>query len=77
LEKQKSFGDVKNAFIRAVDRKNKEVVCFDLSGGKEYAQYRSIIFSELVREGNNWKFNAIGEPFESDNFVNILKERYV
>lgn len=75
--KGQSFGEVKNAFIRAVDKKGKEMARFDLSGGKEFARYRSMIFAELVREGSGWKLNAIGEPFESDTFVHILRDRYL
>ncbi len=75
--KGQSFGEVKNAFIRAVDKKGKEMARFDLSGGKEFAQFRSMIFAELVREGSGWKLNAIGEPFESDSFVHILRDRYI
>ncbi len=75
--KGQSFGGVKNAFIRAVDKKGKEMVRFDLSGGQEFARYRSMIFAELVRENSGWQFNAIGEPFESDTFTYILRERYL
>ena len=75
--KSQSFGEVSNAFIRAVDNKGKEMVRFDLSGGKQFAQYRSMVFAELVREGSSWKFNAIGDPYESDTFVHILKDRYL
>jgi stress response protein SCP2 len=75
--KGQSFGEVKNAFIRAVDKKGKEMARFDLSGGREFARYRSMIFAELVREGSGWKLNAIGEPFEYDSFVHILRDRYI
>ncbi len=75
--KGQSFGGVRNAFIRAVDKKGKEMARFDLSGGKEFAQYRSMVFAELAREGTGWKLNAIGEPFESDSFVHVLRDRYI
>jgi stress response protein SCP2 len=75
--KGQSFGEVKNAFIRALDRRGREMARFDLSGGREFAQYRSMIFAELVREESGWKLNAIGEPFETDSFVHILRDRYL
>ena len=75
--KGQSFGEVKNAFIRAVDKKGKEMARFDLSGGREYERHRSMIFAELVREGSSWRLNAIGEPFEYDSFAHILRDRYI
>jgi stress response protein SCP2 len=68
-----SFGKVQNAFIRAVDNKDKEMVRFDLSGGEAFSQYRSLLFAELVREPGGWKFNAIGSPDASDSFITWLK----
>lgn len=72
-KKGQSFGMVKNAFIRAVDRQGKEMARFDLSGGANYSQYRSMRFAELVRESEGWKFIAVGEPDEADSFVEHLK----
>lgn len=74
IENSQSFGKVKNAFIRAVDRNGKEMTRFELSGNATYNNYRSMLFAELVRESNGWKFNAIGAPNESDTFVTILKQ---
>lgn len=68
-----NFGKVQNAFIRAVDNKNKEMARFDLSGGAAFSQYCSMLFAELVRETGGWKFNAIGTPDQADNFVSWLK----
>ena len=75
--KLQNFSGVKNAFIRAVDNKGKEMARFDLSGGGPFATHRSIIFAELVRETGGWKLNAIAEPFETDSFADILRERYL
>lgn len=74
IENKQNFGKVKNAFIRAVDRKGKEMARFDLSGGEGYSNYCSLLFAELVREANGWKFNAIGTPSPSDTFVEHLKQ---
>lgn len=73
-EKGQNFGKVQNAYIRAVDGKDKEMARFDLSGGAAFAQYRSMLFAELVRESGGWKFNAIGSPDPSDSFVTWLKQ---
>lgn len=74
IENKQNFGKVNNAFIRAVDHKGKEMVRFDLSGGEGYSSYCSLLFAELVREANGWKFNAIGTPSPSDTFVEHLKQ---
>lgn len=69
-----NFGKVNNAFIRAVDNKNKEMARFDLSGGAAFSSYCSMLFAELVREQGGWKFNAIGTPDKSDTFVTWLQQ---
>jgi len=69
-----SFGQVNNAFIRAEDGKGKEMARFDLSGGAQYENCRSMLFAELVRESGGWKLNAIGSPSPSDSFVEWLKQ---
>lgn len=74
IEKNQNFSKIKNAFIRAVDKKNKEMCRFDLSGDSTYSNCYSLVFAELERQGSEWKFNAIGKPYSSDNFVEILKE---
>jgi stress response protein SCP2 len=73
-EQGQNFGKVENAFIRAVDNRGKEMARFDLSGGVGFSQYRSMLFAELVREQDGWKFNAIGSPDQSDSFIVWLKQ---
>jgi stress response protein SCP2 len=70
---QQSFGEVENAFIRAVDRRGKELVRFNISGFGATPPYRSMYFAEVVREGSGWKFNALGQPHLSDRFVDLLQ----
>lgn len=74
LKNGQSFGIVRNAFIRAEDGKQREMVRFDLSGGKAYENCRSMLFAEIVREAGGWKFHAIGNPSQSDSFVEWLKQ---
>lgn len=74
IENGQSFGQVNNAYIRAVDGKGKEMARFDLSGGAQYDDCRSMLFAELVRESSGWKINAIGAPSQSDSFVECLKQ---
>lgn len=72
--REQHFGLLENAYIRAVDAKGKEIAKFNLSGNNSLNGTRAMIFSEAYREGNEWKFKAIGEPRSTDNFVDILKE---
>ncbi len=74
IELKQNFSKVSNAFIRAVDKKGKEMCRFDLSGDPAYSNCRSLVFAELGRQGSEWKFNAIGRPYSGDSFVSILKE---
>jgi tellurium resistance protein TerD len=67
------FSMVENAFIRAVDGKGKEITKFSLSGDSTLNGMCSMIFAEAYRKDGNWKFRAIGEPYQSDSFVEILK----
>jgi stress response protein SCP2 len=71
-----SFGQVRNAYIRAVDARGVEMLRFDLSGGAGYEDQRSMLFAELVREAGGWRFRAIGDTSGSDTLVEWLK-RYV
>lgn len=73
-EQGQNFGKVENAFIRAVDNRGREMARFDLSGGAGFSQYCSMLFAELVREQDGWKFNAIGSPDQSDSFIVWLKK---
>jgi stress response protein SCP2 len=74
IENNQSFGNVRSAFIRAADRSGKELVRFDLSGGTAFDNCRSLVFAEIVRDGANWQFNAIGAPHETDSFVELLRQ---
>jgi tellurium resistance protein TerD len=68
------FGMVENAFIRAVDAKGKEITKFSLSGDSSMNGMCSVVFAEAYRKDGNWKFRAIGEPHQTDNFVDILRK---
>lgn len=73
INKGQNFGKVSNAYIRAVDGRGKEIARYNISGDASLGQYRSMTFAEVVRQGANWTFRAIGTPHETDRFVDILK----
>lgn len=59
-----NFGQVVNAFIRVVDRAdNRELARFDLS--EDASTETAMVFGELYRRGQEWKFRAIGQGYAS------------
>jgi tellurium resistance protein TerD len=68
------FSMVENAFIRAVDAKGKEITKYSLSNDSTLNGMCSMVFAEAYRKDGGWKFRAIGEPHQTDNFVEILKK---
>lgn len=74
IEKKQNFGSVKNAFIRAVDGKGKELARYDISGDATFGRYHSITFAQVKRDGSAWKFEAIGTPHETDRFAMLLQD---
>ncbi len=70
------FGLVENAFIRAVDAKGKEIARFTMSGDATYNNMCGMVFAEVYRKDNGWKFRALGNAEPTDSFVDILKSSY-
>jgi tellurium resistance protein TerD len=61
--RKQNFGQVSNAFIRAVNADGgSEIARYDLT---EDASIETVmIFGELYRHGSEWKFKAIGQGYE-------------
>lgn len=74
IEKGQHFGKINNAFIRAVDAKGKEIAKYNLSSDSAYNNMCSMIFAEVYRKGEEWKFRAIGEPKSTDSFIQIMED---
>lgn len=61
--RKQNFGMVSGAFIRVVDRKNnQEIARFDLS--EDASANTAMIFGEVYRHNEEWKFKAIGQGFD-------------
>ncbi len=61
LRKQ-TFGQVRNAFVRIVDKSNgTEIVRYDLS--EDFATDTAVVFGEIYRKDSEWKFRAVGQGF--------------
>ncbi|MGO3325586.1 TerD family protein [Gordonia sp. (in: high G+C Gram-positive bacteria)] len=59
-----SFGQVRNAFIRVVNRANgSEVARYDLT--EDASSETAMLFGELYRHNADWKFRAIGQGYAS------------
>jgi tellurium resistance protein TerD len=62
--RQQSFGQVRNAFIRVVNRADgKELARYDLT--EDASTETAMVFGELYRHGGEWKFRAIGQGYAS------------
>jgi len=72
-QKGQHFGDVKNAYIRAVDANNKEIAKFEISGNKDLNDKRSFLFGEVYRKDGTWKFRALGEAKDTDSLSEVAR----
>jgi tellurium resistance protein TerD len=60
--RRQNFGMVTNAYIRVVnDNDNTEIARYDLS--EDASTETAMVFGELYRHGEEWKFKAIGQGF--------------
>ena len=58
--RMQNFGMVDNSYIRVINNKNgKEIARYDLK--EKFGNSTAIIAGEIYRDGNDWKFHAIGE----------------
>ncbi len=61
-KRKQSFGQVNGAFMRVVNMDdNAEIVRFDLS--EDYSTETAMIFGEVYRHNEEWKFKAVGQGF--------------
>ena len=62
--RSQSFGQVRNAYIRIVNQAGgAEIARYDLS--EDAATETAMVFGELYRSGNEWKFRAVGQGYAS------------
>lgn len=61
--RNQNFGQVANAFMRVINQDGeKELARYDLS--EDYSVETAMIFGEVYRHNDEWKFKAIGAGFE-------------
>ncbi|MEI5007892.1 TerD family protein [Streptomyces sp. NPDC087659] len=62
--RSQSFGQVRNAFIRVVNQSGgAELARYDLS--EDASTETAMVFGELYRNGDEWKFRAVGQGYAS------------
>lgn len=70
--KKQNFGHVKNAFVRIVDAHNdKEILRYDLTDS--FPDAVGMIFGEIYKHGNEWKFNPVGQGVKEDELLAIAR----
>lgn len=71
-ERQQNFGLIQNAYIRVVDAdKNIEICRFALTD--DYSGMTAMVFGEMYRQNNEWKFNAIGQGTWDGGISEMIK----
>lgn len=62
-QRNQNFGQVNNAFIRIYNEATgEEMLRYDL--GEDFSIETAAVFGELYKNGNEWKFNAIGSGYQ-------------
>lgn len=60
--RSQNFGQVQNAFIRLDNQESgKEILRYDL--GEDYSTETALVFGEIYRHNDEWKFNAVGQGY--------------
>lgn len=60
--RSQNFGMVSNAFIRVVNKDSgEELTRYDL--GEDFSLETAVVFGELYRHNDEWKFRAVGQGF--------------
>ncbi len=63
-KRKQNFGQVRNAFIRLYDQDtNKEVAKYELD--EDFSKETAIEFGKLYRKDGQWRFQAVGQGYNS------------
>lgn len=74
VQRKQHFGMIKNAFIRIVDDRNNIEICrYNLTD--DYNGCMAMIFGEIYKHNNEWKFNAVGQG-TTDSSLGELANRF-
>ncbi len=63
-ERNQNFGQVSNAYVRVVNEASgEELIRYDL--GEDFSIETAVVVCDLYRNGQEWKFNAIGSGYQN------------
>lgn len=66
------FGMIRNAFIRIVNADNGQELCrYNLTD--DYNGQTAMVFGELYRYNNEWKFSAVGQGTHDDGVAEMIR----
>lgn len=72
VPRHQHFGMIENAFCRVVDARNNQELCrYNLT--ENYSGMTSMIFGEVYRRNEEWKFNAIGQGTTDPGLSELIK----
>jgi tellurium resistance protein TerD len=61
--RHQNFGQIANAFVRLVNEDTGvEILRYDL--GEDFSIETAVVFCEIYKHGNDWKFNAVGSGYQ-------------
>ena len=71
FKRNQHFGMIQNAFIRLVDAGNNREMCrYNLT--ENYSGMTGMVFGEVYRYNNEWKFNAIGQGTNDGSISDLV-----
>lgn len=72
VQRKQHFGMINNAFIRIVDNRNNNEICrYNLTD--DYSGCMAMIFGEIYKYNDEWKFNAIGQGTTDESITDLAK----
>ncbi|MDP4083537.1 MAG: TerD family protein [Bacillota bacterium] len=72
VKRRQHFGMIRNAFIRIVNHTNQqELLHYNLSD--DYSGKTALIAGEIYRNGNEWKFGAVGNGTNSTGLSEVVR----
>ena len=72
VPRQQHFGMIENAFVRLVDARNQKEICrYNLT--ENYSGMTAMIFGEIYRHNDEWKFSAVGQGTTDPGLVDLAR----
>jgi tellurium resistance protein TerD len=71
-ERSQNFGQVRNSYVRILNDLTKiEIAKYEL--GEEVATENAVVFAEIYRHNDEWKFKAVGQGY-TDGLAGIARD---